>query len=71
MAVDTDNMVFMAIEGHKKLTNDTWITDSGATCHITNSLDGMFDTKSIQESIKIGTGKEAYTTKCAIIMERL
>jgi len=64
MAVNTDNMVFMAVEDHKKMTNDTWVTDSGATCHITNSLEGMFDTESIWESIKIGTGKETYATKC-------
>jgi len=63
-AVDTDNIVFMAVEGHKKLTNDTWVTDSGATCHITNSLDGMFDIKSVHESVKIGMGEETYATKC-------
>jgi len=63
-AVNTNNIVFMAIEGHMKLTDNTWIADSGATCHITNLLSGMFDTKCIKESIKIGTGEETYATKC-------
>jgi len=63
-AVNMDNVVFMAVEGHKMLTDDTWVTDSGATCHITNSLEGLYDTKSIRESVKIGTGEETYATKC-------
>ncbi len=64
MAVNMDNVVFMAIEGHKKLTDDTRIADSGATCHITNDMKGMFDIKDVHESIKIGTGEETYATKC-------
>ena len=65
MAVNMDNMVFMAMEDHtKKLTEDAWIADSGAMCHITNSMKGMFDIEDVQECIKIGTGKETYATKC-------
>ncbi len=64
-AVNMDNVVFMAVEGHrKKLTEDTWIADSGATCHITNSMEGMFDIEDVRESIKIGTSEETYATKC-------
>jgi len=63
-AINTKNVVFMAIEGHKKLTDDTWIADSGATCHIMNSLDRMFDIKCIQENVKIGMGEETYATNC-------
>jgi len=59
-----DNVVFMAVEGHKKLTDDTWVTDSGATCHITNSLEGLYDMKNMCESVKIGTREETYATKC-------
>jgi len=58
-----DNVVFMAIEGHKKLTDDTWITDSGATCHIRNNMEGMFDIENVHKSVKIGTGKETCATK--------
>ena len=47
-----------------KLTENTWIADSGATCHITNSLEGMFDLQEVHECIKIGTGEETYATKC-------
>jgi len=47
-AVNMDNVVFMAVEGHKKkLTEDTWIADLGATCHITNSMEGMFDIEDV------------------------
>jgi len=49
---------------HKKLTDDTWIADAGAICHITNNLEGMLDIKSICESVKIGTGEDTYATKC-------
>ncbi len=63
-AVNTDNVVFMAVEDHRKMTNNIWVADSGATCHIMDSSEGLFDTESIWESIKIGTSKETYATKC-------
>ncbi len=33
-AVNSDNMVFMAVEGHKMLTEDTWI--AGLVLHVTS-----------------------------------
>jgi len=63
-AVNMDNMVFMAVEGHMNLTEDTWIADSGATCHITTDMKGMFDIQDVHKSIKTGTREENYATKC-------
>jgi len=64
---NNNNMVFMAVENSPKskvLTEHTWIADSGATCHITNLLEGMFDVCDIKESVTIGTGRVTYATKC-------
>ena len=35
----------------------SWIADSGATLHVTNSLNGMFDPKPCKLNITIGDGK--------------
>jgi hypothetical protein len=40
-----------------------WIGDSGATCHMANQLDGMFDIEEIDQAIILGDGKKLKTTK--------
>jgi hypothetical protein len=40
-----------------------WIGDSGATCHMTNQLDGMFDIEEIDQAIILGDGKKLKATK--------
>ena len=43
-AIRSDNVAFMGLEEEsKKLMEDTWIADSGATCHITQLLEGLYD----------------------------
>jgi len=54
--VDT---VLMAVENNNKMRHDLWIADSGASTHITNSEDGMFDTRRIREPVKIGDSRRA------------
>ena len=44
-------------------SDNTWIGDSGASCHMTNSDEGMFDWKRIDEEITIGNGKPMKATK--------
>jgi len=46
---------------------NTWITDSGVSCHMTNSDKDMTDAKIIDEFVKIGNGKEMRATKIGYI----
>ncbi len=41
----------------------TWIGDSGASCFITNDLTGIYDAKSINESIGAANGLMKATIK--------
>ena len=49
------------------LSENTWIGDSGASCHMTNDDNGMFDCKQIDEDIMIGNGKPMKATKVGLI----
>ena len=50
-------------------TNDNmWIGDSGASCHMTCSLDGMHNLRTISSPIQIGTGD---TIECTQIGDKL
>jgi Reverse transcriptase (RNA-dependent DNA polymerase) len=42
---------------NKAIDKYTWLGDSGATSHMTHSLEGMFDIKKDTTSVKIGNGK--------------
>ena len=44
-------------------SKNTWIGDSGASCHMTNDDNGMFDWSKIDEEITIGNGKPMKATK--------
>ena len=44
-------------------TKNTWIGDSGASCHITNDEKGMFNVIEIQESIQGSSGTMPATKK--------
>jgi hypothetical protein len=46
-----------------KIGPNTWLADSGASCHLTNSGDGMFDVQVISSSVIIGNGKALTATK--------
>ena len=43
--------IFDVIDGN------TWLGDTGSTAHMTNSMEGMFDIKNEQGSVRIGDGK--------------
>ena len=57
----TTEMGFPAKE--VEFSSDTWIGDSGASCHMTNQSDGMFEIRDIDEDITIGNGKPMKATK--------
>jgi hypothetical protein len=46
-----------------KISNDLWLGDSGASCHMTNSDEGMYNCRDIKSPIKIGDGRTLYATK--------
>jgi len=39
------------------IDGNTWLGDTGSTAHMTNSMEGMFDIKKEQGSVRIGDGK--------------
>ena len=45
------------------LTKNTWIGDTGASCHMTNLADGMFETTDIKEQVKVGNNTKMTATK--------
>ena len=44
-------------------TKNTWIGDTGASCHMTNLSDGMFETTDINEQFKVGNSTKMTATK--------
>ena len=46
-----------------KIDENIWIADSGASCHMTNSLEGMTDLRDYYAKIKIGSEKTMLSTK--------
>ena len=64
-----DLSIFQFNFGAKEVgfSENTWIGDSGASCHMTNSDLGMFDWKRIDEEITIGNGRPMKATKVGSI----
>jgi hypothetical protein len=46
-----------------KISATTWLGDTGASCHLTNSDEGMYDVQMIKSPVKIGSGKSMTATK--------
>ena len=49
--------------GNVMVTENMWLGDSGASCHMTCSTAGMYDCEMINSSVKIGNGKLLKATK--------
>jgi hypothetical protein len=47
----------------KNISNDLCLGDSGASCHMTDSNEGMYNCRDIKSPIKIGDGRTLYATK--------
>ena len=45
------------------ISKNIWIGDSGASCHMTNEANGLFEIRNIDEEITIGNGKPMKATK--------
>ena len=48
---------------YNKLKNNTWLCDSGTTCHLMNDLTGVHDIIEIKETAIIGDGNGLKITK--------
>jgi len=62
---DVAEVVLMAEEKYSKdiIRPDTWLGDTGASCHMRNNDDGMYETHLINEEITIGNGKSMRAIK--------
>ena len=47
----------------KVLKKHLFIADSGASCHMVHSIEGMFDVEDIAEEITVGNGNTIYAMK--------
>ena len=57
-----DEMVLIAND-MKKFKENTWVADSGATTHMCNSLEGMYDLEDSNLTISVGDGRSMSTVK--------
>ena len=48
------------MSGFNNRSKNTWIANSGASCHIVSSLEGMADLKDLDHMVKVGDGKTTF-----------
>jgi len=53
------------VEQKKNANENTWIADWFMRCHVTNSLEGMYDLQEVTESVKLNDGNKVYAMKCS------
>ena len=58
-----EDMILIADNTVKVFNERIWVADSGATTHVTNSLDGMFDLRDANTTISVGDGRKMMTLK--------
>ncbi len=51
------------IEKKQQISEYTWLGDFSTACHVTNSLEGLYDTREVIENIKFINGNEEYAMK--------
>ncbi len=56
-------MILIANNELKVFKENIWVADSGATTHVTNSLEGMFNMKDVNGTISVGDGRKMTTAK--------
>ena len=55
-AVADEEMILMTTQANK-IEKHTWIADSGATTHMTNSVEGMKNLKTVEQNVSVGDGR--------------
>ena len=64
LKIEQDQVFFMnQTRNESKINNNMWIVDSSASCHMTNSPDGMKDLKDDCSKIKIRSVKTMTSKK--------
>ena len=63
MTLINDEMILMTDNNSNSFHNLTWIADSGATTHMTNCLEGMFDLVDTNVNVSVGDGRKMKTVK--------
>ncbi len=58
MAAINNDMILIANNVTQKINKHKWIADSGATTHITDSLEGMFEMTDQEMTISVGDGRK-------------
>jgi Reverse transcriptase (RNA-dependent DNA polymerase)/gag-polypeptide of LTR copia-type len=54
---------FFANSSSRTSHNNLWIGDSGASCHMTCSMDGMINVREVNSPVQVGTGQAIPCTK--------
>jgi hypothetical protein len=58
-----DEQVNANLNMKKQISTDLRLGDSGASCHMTNNDEGMYNCRDINSPIKIDDGRKLYATK--------
>ncbi len=58
-----NEMILMAQSEGRSFSIFTWIADSGATTHMANSLNGMFNLVESKTNVSVGDGRKMTTLK--------
>jgi hypothetical protein len=71
-----ENLIIPQEDGLALVTSEeelgqVWIGDSGATCHMTNSEEGLINQRPVRQGIKMGNGSILLATKCGNIVMTL
>ena len=65
MNVTDEEFVLMSFESKMETKQNNWILDSGASNHMTNSLDGFKEMQTVHQKVTVGNGK-----KIAVVQSR-
>ena len=63
MMIDTEEMTYLSKTGKSDFNENTWLADTGASCHFTNDDTGLINVQRINERVKIGNGEYMTATK--------
>jgi gag-polypeptide of LTR copia-type len=62
-AIDTALVEYSFFAMNKTTNHNLWVGDSGASCHMTNTMDGMINVSNSKSPIQIGTGDAVESTR--------
>ena len=58
MNVTDEEFVLMSFKSKMETKQNDWILDSGASNHMTNSLDGFKEMQTVHQKVTVGNGKK-------------